>query len=107
MESAPFIFLTLYLNGTLHGVHDIFCDCHAKAAALCLMYPLAIFPDKGFKDFFLKLFRHTDTGILHPKVGADILLPFRGGFLGYGHMDLPALRGKLQGIGQKIKKHLV
>ncbi len=59
-------------------------------------------PDKPAKEAGLVCLRDADALIPHTDEHGSLLL-----FLAHGHLDLPALRAVLNGIGEQVGKHLL
>ena len=96
----------LHGNGTTHHINDVFGDRHAQASALDAADRTGLFTGKGLEDRLLEFFAHADPVVLDTelKVGEPL-----GGrcFFDHPKADGAARRGKLDGVGQNVQKHLI
>ena len=60
-------FFAFYPNGTIHHIHDVFRDGHAKPRSLDFADCTVAFPLEGLKNMLDKLRTHADAVILDQK----------------------------------------
>ena len=87
-------------NGSLHHIHQPFCDAHPETASLNLVCPAVLLAGERFKYMFKELRTHSRAGIRNGKYkrSSVLLLHFKD--------DPPRHRCKFAGVGQQIQQDL-
>ena len=72
MKFTAFARRAFHLNGSLHSVHNRFCNGHPQPAALGLMHHRFFFPGKFIKNIPLKFRLHANPRILNAEMAPDV-----------------------------------
>ncbi len=93
-------------DGTVHHIHDIFRDRHAKTGPLDFTDGAVALPLKGLKNMRHKLRTHADAAVLDGKLIAAVA-GRSARFFCDPHTDMAAGPRIFYGIAEQIQKNLV
>ena len=102
MELAAFAGFALHIDRAAHCVHNIFCDRHAQAAALCPADAGVVLAHKGLKDTRLELRRHPDPAVLYTYMDLHVILADLGRLLVHGNQNPSFLRREFDRVGEQV-----
>src|SRR5690606_7263927 len=94
-DRGPFPYLTVYVDLTLMGLHQMFNDRQSQTRSSGLPGTRFVHPIKTLKDTGYIFFRDSDSRIRHPD--PPMIFFFAGG---YDHLPAPGRIG--HGVGQEI-----
>ena len=107
MEFTSAARLAPEFNGSAHGVHNTFCDCHSQTRALRSVHLGSLLPRKCVKNRFLEFRCHADSAVPDPEMASYIMVPQRRSLLTQIYIDRALFRREFHRVGQKIDQHLI